>query len=89
MFNYELFINELEYLKENTDLSPIISAKIAYLRKNARNQREVDKLEYKYRFKNWQKKHEKDWKSNKEKLSLEEFAHNLLETCIKDNNLKM
>ena len=79
---FENFLEELEYLKNNTQLSPLVSAKIAYLRGKTRNQREVDKVEYKYRFKVWQKQFEKEWSAmdlqDREKQSLYEFAHDLL-----------
>lgn len=80
--DFEKFLDELEFLKENTKLSPISDAKISYMRGKTRNQREVDMIEYKYRFKVWQKQFEKEWSTmdwqDREKQSLYEFAHDLL-----------
>ena len=58
---FENFLEELEYLKSNTILSPLSAAKVSYLRGKTRNQREVDMVEYKYRFKVWQHQFEKEW----------------------------
>ena len=89
---FENFLEELEYLKNNTKLSPLVSAKIAYLRGKTRNQREVDKVEYKYRFKVWQKQFEKEWSTmdlqDREKQSLYDFAHDLLVTQVNESKGK-
>ncbi len=89
---FENFLEELEYLKNNTQLSPLVSAKIAHLRGKTRNQREVDKIEYKYRFKVWQKQFEKEWSAmdlqDREKQSLYDFAHDLLVTQVNESKGK-
>lgn len=88
MVNYETiedleqFNEELEYLRKHSIMSPIAAAKVAYLRKKNRNQREVDIIEYKYRFKFWQKLYEKEWTDlnwgERENESLYDFAHGFL-----------
>ena len=79
---FESFLEELDYLRNNTKLNPLSAAKISHLRGRTRNQREVDMIEYKYRFKVWQKQFEKEWQTtdwkDREKESLYDFAKGLL-----------
>ncbi len=84
------FLDELEFLRNNTKMSPLASAKVNHLREKNRNQREVDLVEYKYRFKFWEKLFEKEWKETKwesNSKSLYEYAHDLLiQTMERQNN---
>lgn len=82
----EQFIDELEFLRKYTELSPLINSKISHLRNNNRNQRVIDQVEYKYRFKLWEKLLAKMFKDDvfegKEQMSLSEFAHEILKKKV-------
>lgn len=77
---YEKFLNEYGYLKENMTLPPLQSAKVAFLRKNSRNQRDVDAVEYKYLIKEFKKKN---------KLQSNEEAKTMLDELLQSNEIKM
>lgn len=79
------FLNEFDFLCNNTQMNPLAAAKVALLRKKCTeergNQREVDLVEYKYRFKAWASLFEKEWKETKWEhpgQPLEEYARDLM-----------
>lgn len=82
--DYEKWLEEFEFLRENTTLSSLAEAKLRYMRGNTRNQRDVDEYEYNNRFRVWEKMNEEQWKKDSSNISLRDYAYSVMVDRMKD-----
>ena len=86
--DYEKWLNEFEFLRNNTTLSSLGEAKLKYMRNNRTNQRNIDEYEYINRFRVWKKLCEEEWKNSNQDVSLHEYAYNsMVEKMSQSNGL--
>lgn len=83
---------KLEYLRNNTSLSPFNKARLLLLKSKGASQEQLDLAEYEARFSSYEKNWDKTWQKlnwgEKEDESLREFANTALEQAITEDRGK-
>ncbi len=87
--DYEKWLDEFEFLRNNTKLSSLGEAKLRFMRSNKTNQRDIDEYEYNNRFRVWEKMCEDEWNNNPA-VSLHDYAYkSMVDKMSQDKGLVM